>query len=209
MKSLNKSLEDLSTIKNIMDRSTKFLSLSGLSGVFAGLAALAGSAYAMSVIPGFSFEKPLLPDISVTEKNILLVRMIITAMIVLVIAIGTAVILSFRKARRKGLQIWTPVSRRLLISMIVPLATGAFFILILLSREMYSLIVPSMLIFYGLSLVNAGKFTFSEVFYLGILEIVTGFAAAIFAGYSLYFWIFGFGILHIVYGLLMYRKYDR
>jgi hypothetical protein len=70
------------------------------------------------------------------------------------------------------------------------------------------LIVPCFLIFYGLALVNAGKFTFGEIFYLGILQIVTGLVSAFVPGWGLIFWIFGFGVLHIIYGLAMYRKYE-
>jgi hypothetical protein len=70
------------------------------------------------------------------------------------------------------------------------------------------LIIPCFLIFYGLGLVNAGKFTFGEIYYLGILEIITGLISAFIPGRGLIFWIFGFGILHIIYGLAVYRKYE-
>jgi len=65
-----------------------------------------------------------------------------------------------------------------------------------------------LLIFYGLALVDAGKFTYGEVFYLGILEIITGLVSAFFPSLGLFFWIFGFGVLHVIYGLVMYRKYE-
>ncbi|MGE5429024.1 MAG: hypothetical protein ACM3O8_14110, partial [Methylococcaceae bacterium] len=67
----------------------------------------------------------------------------------------------------------------------------------------------AMLIFYGLALVNAGKFTLSEVHYLGITEIVLGLMAAVFINWGLLFWALGFGVMHIVYGMMMYYKYER
>jgi hypothetical protein len=66
-----------------------------------------------------------------------------------------------------------------------------------------------MLIFYGLSLVNAGKFTFSEIHYLGLTEIVLGILAGIFINHGLLFWTLGFGLMHIVYGTVMYYRHER
>lgn len=103
---------------------------------------------------------------------------------------------------------WTPVSRRLLLNLFIPLGTGAFFIFILYLESQWQLMVPAMLIFYGLALISAGKFTYNEVFYLGLAELATGFLAALYQGAPVLFWVLGFGLLHIVYGLIMYRKYQ-
>jgi uncharacterized membrane protein HdeD (DUF308 family) len=64
-----------------------------------------------------------------------------------------------------------------------------------------------MLIFYGLALVSAGKFTFGEIHYLGMLEVLTGLLALVFPSIALFLWAFGFGVLHILYGLIMHKKY--
>jgi len=130
------------------------------------------------------------------------------AVIVLSLAIMFAVSLSLRKAKRAGKNFWTPVSKRLLINLLIPLISGGIFIIILMFQNHIQLIVPGMLIFYGLALVSAGKFTYNEIFYLGILEIITGLISAFFPERGLLFWILGFGILHIIYGLVMYRKYE-
>lgn len=196
MKSINQHLEDLDTIKNIMDKSTRFLSLSGLSGVFAGIVAIGGYAYAKTLL-------------SSGNSDAIIQKLVILSMVVLITAVTAVIVLSSRKARKKNLGLWSPVSKRLLLSMSVPLITGGILILLFISRDLYTLIVPSMLIFYGLSLVNAEKFTFSELFYLGILEIATGLVAVIIPEHALAMWVLGFGVLHIVYGTLMYMKYDR
>jgi hypothetical protein len=115
---------------------------------------------------------------------------------------------SVKKAKKDGKNFWTPISKRLLINLLIPLVSGGVFVIVLLLQNQIQLIVPCFLIFYGLALVNAGKFTFGEIFYLGILEIIIGLVSAFFPGWGIIFWIIGFGILHIVYGLAMFRKYE-
>lgn len=208
MESNSKPLEDIDAIKTIMEKSTRFLSLSGLSGIIAGLIAIAGSIIAIILILHGNTDGTF-PDLASADSEGLALLLFTDALIILTLAVVSALLLSYRKALRQGLKIWTPVSKRLLLNFSIPLITGGLFIIILYNRELYGLIIPSMLIFYGLGLVNAGKFTFDEILYLGILEIVTGLTACIFPEYGIFLWIFGFGLLHIIYGLLMYRKYDR
>jgi hypothetical protein len=209
----NKSnyIEDLKTIKKIMSESSRFLSLSGLSGLFAGIIALIGAAFIYFVIPG---TKNLLVDdfimnLSLEERASFRLLIIIDALVVLILAIGAAFYFSFRTSHNQGLKLWTPVSKRFLVSFLIPLVSGGIFIIILYFQSYWHLLVPAMLIFYGLALVNAGKFTYNEVFYLGLIEILTGLLSAIIPGSGLIFWCIGFGFLHIAYGLIMYRKYER
>jgi predicted lysophospholipase L1 biosynthesis ABC-type transport system permease subunit len=203
--------EDLKIIKKMMEESSRFLSLSGLSGLFAGGTALAGGIAAHFIIlrSKTSVIDEFLINLSIQDSGKMRNLLIADALIVLVIALAGAFYFSIRKSHQKGLKVWTPVSRRLLINLFVPLLAGGFFVIILLIASQWFLIVPAMLIFYGLSLVNAGKFTYNEVYYLGLAEIITGMLAAVFQGSPLLFWIFGFGLLHIIYGFLMYRKYEE
>ncbi len=207
MESKNKPMEDIDTIRTIMERSTRFLSLSGLSGIFAGIIAIVGCIAAIMLILDGNTDGTF-PGLQDTTGDIAQL-LFIDALIILTLAVASALVLSNRKAIKQGVKMWTPVSKRLLLNLSIPLIAGGLFIIILYNQEFFGLIIPSMLIFYGLALVNAGKFTFSEIFYLGILEIVTGLTAGMFPEYGLFLWIFGFGLLHIVYGLVMYRKYDR
>ena len=202
--------DDLKVIKKMMEESSRFLSLSGLSGIFAGLIAIAGGVAAHFIILNTktSIIDGLLIDLSLQESGKMQTLLIIDALIVLILALAGSLYFSYKKSKKKGLKVWTPVSRRMLVNLFVPLIAGGFFILFLLSANVWVLIVPAMLIFYGLALVNAGKFTYDEIFYLGITEIITGLLAGIFQGSSLLFWTFGFGLLHIGYGLFMYRKYE-
>lgn len=202
--------EDIKTIKKIMEESSRFLSLSGLSGLFAGFIALIGGVVAYFVIlkSNSLLSDEYLISLSAKEAGTIKTQLIIDASFMLIFAIGTAIYFSYKKSQEQGLKIWTPISKRLLINLLIPLVTGGFFIIILYVENQFQLIVPCMLIFYGLALVNAGKFTYREVFYLGLIEIMTGLASSVFIEYVLYFWCFGFGLLHIAYGLIMYRKYE-
>ncbi len=210
MKNDSKSIEDIKAIRKIMEESSRFLSLSGLSGIFAGVTAIAGALFAYFFIldNGSVHYDEYFRSLPETETVSLRWQLIADAAIVLVLSVLFSFYFSIKKAKRDGKNFLTPVSRRLLINLLIPLAAGGVFVIVLLIQNQIQLIVPCFLIFYGLALVNAGKFTFGEIFYLGILEIITGLVSAFVPGWGLIFWIFGFGILHIVYGLAMYRKYE-
>ena len=194
----------------MMEESTKFLSLSGFSGVFLGLFAIAGAMVAWFIIPegGNISSEEYLNSLPVNEATAIKLQMGLNALVVLLLSVAAALFFSFRNATRSGRSIWTPVSKRLFINLSIPLAAGGIFALILAFQNHFQLIILVFLVFYGLALINAGKFTYDEIFYLGIFEIITGLAAAVFPDQGLLFWIFGFGILHIVYGVMMYRKYQ-
>ncbi|MHC1703753.1 MAG: hypothetical protein AB9846_07585 [Tenuifilaceae bacterium] len=208
MESDSKSLEDIKAIRKIMEESSRFLSLSGLSGVFAGVIAIMGAlvAYFFILNGNIHFDEFFrsLPESETFQIKWLL---LLDAAIVLVLSLLFALYFSVKMAKKDGKNFWTPISKRLLINLFIPLVAGGVLAIALMFQNNIQLIVPCFLIFYGLALVNAGKFTFGEVFYLGILEIITGLVSAFVPGWGLIFWIFGFGILHIIYGLAMYRKY--
>jgi hypothetical protein len=202
--------EDIKTIKKIMEESSRFLSLSGLSGLFAGLIAVLGGCIAQFVIlkTGSHGISGLISRITGEELANQKLLLIADAAGVLILALLASLYFSVKKAKLKVQKIWTPVTKKMLLNLSIPLISGAFFILIFYLDNQWQFIIPSMLVFYGLALISAGKFTYSEVFYLGIAELLTGFLSAVFQEYSVFFWIFGFGFLHIGYGLFMYRKYE-
>ena len=182
-----------------MERSSRFISLSGLSGVMAGIYALIG-AYVAHLI---------LQDYRLQPHDQVVTYLIADAVAVLLLAVGTGVLLTTRRARAQGATIWDASARRLLVNLLIPLVVGGLFSLILIVRGFVGIIAPSMLIFYGLALINASKYTLSDIRYLGFTEIGLGLLAAIVSGYSLLFWAIGFGVMHIVYGTLMYYTHER
>jgi hypothetical protein len=200
-------LAELREIRSIMDRSSRFISLSGLSGVFAGLIALAGAA----VVKWYLGNHNILyrDDYSIYMNWDTVIFLLTVAGLVLLVAIGAAVYFTYRKARKNRQRIWDSKSQRLVINLAIPLAVGGIFCAILLYHGIVYLMAPAMLIFYGLALVNGSKYTLTDIRYLGLSEIVLGVFAAFFIGYGLLAWAIGFGVLHIVYGTIMYYKYER
>lgn len=201
----HKYIEDLKDIRSMMQRSSKFLSLSGLSGILAGIYALAGAFIAYRLL----YDKTLYIRSYSTENILLIKKLLILAFFVAAFAVVTAYILTLRKAKKDGQRIWDSTTKLFLIDFLIPLITGGIFGLILLYHEHFGVIVPITLIFYGLALVSASKYTLTTIKYLGISEIITGLIAALYVGYGLYFWAFGFGILHIFYGSMMYFKEQK
>lgn len=207
-----KYLDDLKEIRTIMDKSTRFISLSGLSGIMAGIYGLLGSAVGFYIINTqkiyfntFSYEKLTAGDI-LSNHGLIIIG---TALIVAGLSIITAYFLTIKKARKHNQNIWSSQSRRLVLNFLIPLATGGFFVLVLMQYKLIGLVAPAMLIFYGLSCVNASKYTIGTVKYLGITCIALGLINTQFIGYGLYFWALGFGVCHIVYGAVMHFKYDQ
>jgi len=203
--------DELVSIRKLMERSSKFISLSGLSGILAGVYALIGAGIAYFYLYNgerrdhynlhfYSFNYFMDSDIG---------QLIVVAILVLLASLGTGLILTSRKAKETGQAIWGNISRALLFNMSLPLLSGGLLIVILILRGYYGIVSPASLIFYGLALIGASNFTFNDVRYLGICEIILGLIAACMPGYGLLFWALGFGLLHIVYGSMMYFKYDR
>ena len=198
MDKIDDHLKDLSEIRSMMEKSSKFLSLSGLSGISAGIVALAGSFF---ILQKFREVK----EYGVVEG--LPFYYISLAVIVLSAALALAIFFTIRNAKKKNLPIWTITTKYLLESLFIPLAAGGLFSLILWYRGIPELIFSSTLIFYGLALLNASKYVMNEIRYLGITEIILGLIAGI--TYGLIFWAIGFGVMHIVYGIYTYLKYEK
>ncbi|SFH78852.1 hypothetical protein [Halpernia frigidisoli] len=197
--------EDLSHIRNMMERSSKFISLSGLSGVVAGLIALAGGGFVYYLFQQAGFNYFEGKTIILTDD--LVKKLFFTGLAIAVLAIISGYLFTAKKSRKTNSQMWNSTTKRLLFNFAVPLATGGIFCLALLYHHSFVFIAPATLIFYGLALVNAEKYTFSDVKYLGYCQIVLGLLSMFFLGWGLVFWMIGFGVLHIFYGLIMYRKY--
>ncbi len=199
-------LKEISEIKNIMNKSSRFISLSGLSGVLAGIYALIGAFIARSVIRSNNLNDYSKNSV---DPNIIELKLIGVAVGIALISILTAIILTQKKAKKDGVKMWDSTTKRLLFNFLIPLATGGVFCIILLNQGFYGFVAPATLIFYGLALFSASKYTFGNVKYLGIAEIILGLIAMNYIGYGLYFWAIGFGLLHIIYGTLMYFKHDK
>lgn len=192
-------LNELSEIKSLMNRSTRFILLSGLSGIMAGIYALIGAG--LSLV----FVNPTHENyINLSSWNFKLMLILLGS--VALLSVGTALILSMRKAKKNGEQLWDATTQRLLINFLIPMVTGGIYIIIKLQSQHYGLTAALMLIFYGLALVNASKYTVGNIRYLGYAQLILGLICAAMPGFGFWFWVLGFGIFHIVYGSMMYLQ---
>ncbi len=192
-------IKDIHEIKTLMNKSSRFISLSGLSGIMAGIYAITGAVIAYL----FLFPKKG-EYLTLHSLNFKLLLVLLASIAVL--SFVTAYILTTKKAKKNNEKIWDETTKRLLIHFLIPLVTGGIYILIKLNSQHYGLTASLMLIFYGLALVNASKFTVGNIKYLGYAEIIAGLLCAALPGYGFWFWIIGFGVLHIIYGSFMYSK---
>lgn len=199
------SLETLKDIRNIMERSGRFISLSGWSGVAAGCWALAGAALASRE---FTYLRGGEIDWAGGIAT-LRPRLLLLGLVIFVGALGSALVFTYLRSRKQGVPLWGNAARRLVWNTVLPLLAGAVLVLRLAYLDMGGLVAPVCLLFYGLALVNGSKYTLGEVRYLGYAEIVLGAVNCWVPGYGLYFWAAGFGVLHIIYGIWMWRKYEK
>lgn len=198
---------DIAEIRSLMERSAKFLALSGWAGVMAGIYALVGSFIAYRFL-NFSPNagQGLANEPAKTE---MVGPLFILGASVLALTLATGFVLSARRARKLGEPFWNGGTRRLLQLMAVPLVAGGFLLLLFLMQGKFYLLVPISLIFYGLAIYNAGHYSYRELQYLGITEVLLGMVAAIVPQYGLVIWASGFGLLHILYGIYIYMKYQQ
>ncbi|WP_202615315.1 hypothetical protein [Algoriphagus kandeliae] len=198
---------ELAEIKSMMERSTRFISLSGLSGVLAGIYAFLGAGIAWYWVyypsSGLGFDSEINSTADLQSK------LLVVAILVLFLAIGTAYLLSQSKSQKKSQKFWSPASKRFLLALFIPVIAGGFFSFALIHKSAYEFLAPATLTFYGLGLISASHFTLGEIRNLGIGQLVLGILAAFFPDFGLICWALGFGLLHVIYGSMMYYRYDR
>ncbi|NVO85292.1 hypothetical protein [Hymenobacter terrestris] len=204
-------LAQLTEIRAIMERSSRFISLSGLAGVGAGLVALAGAGIGHWYLKGLYQQAGYLGllETSAAERRAVLPFLLLLAAGIVVVALLVAMFFTVRRARRNGQPLWSALGRRLAVSLAIPLVAGGLFCIALYIDGAVTQVVPGMLLFYGLALLNASKYTLDEIRWLGLTEVGLGLVAMLIPGLGLMFFALGFGLGHIGYGLLMYNRYER
>jgi hypothetical protein len=202
-------LDSLKDIKNIMERSSRFITLSGKSGIAAGIIGLASAFIAHTIISKYYNNYNQSGFWSVTDFKDLELKLFLLGMATLGLAFAAGFYFTWQKAKQDGITIWNTSSKRLVVNLCLPLLAGGIFIIGMLANGEWLFIGPACLIFYGLALINGSKYTYDDIRYLGLLEILLGSINIFYIGYGLYFWAVGFGVLHIVYGAIMWNKYDR
>ena len=204
-----KAIQSVNEIKELMERSSKFISLSVWTGVLVGIYSLIGAWAAVQILglqqlTGGGYSSVLNVTTPMRLKTI-----VFLAGCVLVCSVLTALIISYYKSRKTGQKLFNKLTYRIAWTFSIPLLTGGLFCTALLYHKHYGLTSSVMLLFYGLSLINVSKYTFSNVAWLGYGFLALGILDCFFEGYGLFFWTVGFGIFHIIYGILFYFLYER
>jgi hypothetical protein len=194
-------LQQLAEIRSMMERSSRFISLSGLSGILAGTYALLGAAF----VKYYPKQQASYEQI---EWNSIFIYLVVAAA-VMGISLLTGFILTMRRARTQGRKLVDKIAIRMMVNLVIPIATGGFVAVVFLYKGHVEFIAPTMLIFYGLGLINGSKYTLDDIRYLGISELILGMICMLDLGHGLIYWAIGFGVLHMVYGTRMWWKYER
>ena len=198
-------LDTLQDIKQMMERSSRFISLSGLSGIAAGICALVGAWLARGMIMEYTISSGA-PSQDLSSLRSDLVRV---AIITFIAAFILAFIFTYLRSKKTNTPVWGTMARRVMINVAIPMIAGGLYLMALINEGVYGYIAPGCLIFYGLAILNASKYTLTEVRYLAYGLLLLGIINLSFIGYGIYFWALGFGVLHIIYGSIMWWKYER
>ncbi len=209
-------LRSIQDIKQMMEKSSRFISLSGLSGVAAGICALIAAWFGRQEIADYQ-QGRITTGSSATDGNYglrtphenLEQQLLLIAAITFVAAFVFAFIFTWLRSRKTGVPVWGFTARRVMINVLIPMIAGGLFIWRIKELNAYSLIAPACLIFYGLALVNASRYTLPEIRFLGFGQLILGLINLWMPGEGVYFWAAGFGLLHIIYGIAMWQKYER
>ncbi|MEO8172750.1 MAG: hypothetical protein ABI581_06690 [Sediminibacterium sp.] len=209
MQEKNVHLDTLQDIKQMMERSSRFISLSGLSGIGAGICALGGAFFTLRMLAsekdrGANYRQLAFETGSDVQTNLLQI-----GAVTFVAALMVAFTFTYMRSVKTGNSIWSTTSRRLLWNTLIPLSVGGIVAIRFIQLGYGGLVAPTCLLFYGLALINGSKYTVSEIRWLGFSELILGIISLWMIGYGLLFWAFGFGILHIIYGAMMWWKYER
>lgn len=205
-------LAALQEIKKVMQQSTRVLSLSGWSGIWVGLVAILATSYATTILHTNQVIWNPTNDIllNILASEVLLKNLIILALVTFLVAVSGAIFFTLRKNNKLGAPSnFNAIAQKLIVNLAIPLGAGAVFCYAFATQFTPQYIIPATLVFYGLALINCSKYTFTDIKYLGLFEVILGLIALLLMDFHLLIWGLGFGVLHIVYGIMMWYKYDR
>jgi hypothetical protein len=184
----DRAMDNLRYIRETMERSAAFTHVSGLGGVGMGVVALAAAALASRASgPG-------------------------TWLTIWVAAAGVSFALSAlmmaRKSRAEGVPLLSGPGRRFAWNMIPPLAAGGVLTLALARAGAFGLLPGTWLLLYGVSIVTGGSYSVRLIPSMGAVFMLLGLAALVSpATWGDAYMAIAFGGLHIVFGLVIWRKH--
>lgn len=202
-------LDDLQHIKRMMERSSRFISLSGFSGIAAGICALLGAWFAHRKIKCWVKGDCDIDELINMAGIQLIDDLFLIAALTFIAAFVSAFFFTYLRSKKNNIPMWGAATLRLFWNTTIPILAGGIFIFRMIQSGEYELVAPACLLFYGLALVNASKYTLGEIRFLGYGNLILGVFNLWSVDYGLYYWAMGFGVLHILYGIWMWYKYER
>ncbi len=183
-----RAMDNLSFIRSTMERATAFTAVPGWGGVAMGLTALAAA---------------LLASSRTTAGEWLAVWLGASVLALTIGGWSMAV-----KARRAGTSVFSYSGRRFVLSYVPPLAVGGLLTLVLVRADLYPALPGTWLLLYGTGVVTGGAFSVRVVPIMGLCFMTFG-AVALLAPPAWGAWLMaaGFGGLHIIFGLIIARRY--
>ncbi len=197
-------------------QSSRFISLSGLSGVSVGISGLFATYIAHRLVASETkADKDMLSIVSGFDSYNETVHLFVGENLIFlsIFTILFALLFSFyfttAKSKKNNLSIWDGIVKRQLSVLSLPLIIGGIFISRLISTANFGFIIPVALIFYALSLINLRKYTSGDVAYLGYALLILGIVNLWIQRLGILFFALGFGIFHIIYGVVTFYFYER
>jgi len=191
----DRALDNLQFIRSAMERAGSFTAVPGWGMVVLGVTALAASAIAGAL--------PVAPAYGTSQSRWLWVWMFEA-----LLGAGVGVAALLYKAIRAGDAIVHGPGRRFGLSVLPPFIVGALLTYVLWQAKQLALLPAVWMLCYGAGVVTGGAFSMRVVPVMGICFMILG-AAALFAPVSWLAWLLaiGFGGLHIVFGMIIARRY--
>lgn len=182
------ALSNLRYIREAMERASAFTSIPGWGGIGVGLTALA-AAWLAQPIAG-------------TRRWLLiwLAEAVVAALI--------AAVAMVRKARRANVSFRGVAARRFFSSYFAPIVAGAALTYLLGHAGRYEFLPATWLLLYGASFISSGAYSIPVVPVMGICFMVLGMTACLVsAGAGNLLMGAGFGGLHLIFGVVIARRY--
>jgi hypothetical protein len=181
-------MDNLRFIRETMERSASFTHVSGIGGVAMGAIALGAGVFASQA------------DAPMTWLGV----WIGAAML----SFSVAILAMARKSQAEGIPLLTGPGRRFAWNVTPPLVAGGVLTVALAQAGLMDLLPGSWLLLYGTSVVTGGSYSVRPVPIMGLAFMLAGVAAFLSPpAWGDAYMAAGFGGLHIVFGIVIWRKH--
>ena len=184
----DRAIDNVRFIREMMERSSSFTAVPGYGGMLMG---------ATAVVAAY-----------IASQQIYLRDWLIVWLTEACLAAAIGILAMWQKSRIAGESLMSAPARKFAFGFAAPLVSGIAVTLGLWRNEHYEVMAPVWMLSYGAAVVTGGAFSVRAVPVMGWAFIAFGAASfALPAAYGNYMMLASFGILHIVFGAIIARKY--